>query len=452
MALDPLISLVNLILSLLTLGLVVRFWWRHRMATFARAWWIMALAFGLFAVSETFGAAVLFEHAPPTNAIGLTIRFLFMSLLIVGLSRLFEDVLQAQQRALDEAQKTIQMQTEAVARAREVETLAHISERLTASLELETVLQELCRSARELTEAASVSVRLPAGAPGEFTFAVDFASALKTRPERLDPKLDQLSWRVYQAGRPAIIEDAKAHPLFGPDSPAWMGALAAFPLRQSAEVIGILTLVFDEPRRFPQSLQKVLAALADHAAVAVRNAQLHEAVEQSARTDPLTGLANRRSFNEALTAEIRRAQRYHAPFALIMADVDRLKSINDTYGHVAGDTLLRAVAEALRNGTRATDLAARFGGDEFVVILPSTSLAEAQLIARRILQEAERLSFDWNGALIPVHLSLGVAGGQAGALPEAGALLAAADEDLYRGRAARHYAREAAPPSASASA
>jgi diguanylate cyclase (GGDEF)-like protein len=434
MTTDALVGLINFVLSLFTLGLVLHFWWRHRTAGFARAWWIMAFAFGLFVVSETFGAAVLFNNAAPANSFSLGIRALFMATLIAGLYRVFEDVLDAQQRALAEAQKTIQLQIEAVARAQETQLLARITERLTVSLDLEIVLQELCREARELTEADSVSVRLPTEMADGFRFAVDFASALQSRAEYLDAQIDDLTWRVVQTGRPAIIEDAKAHSMFGPQSPVWLGSLGAFPLRRGADVIGVLTVAFGRPQPFPPEKQRLLTALADNAAIAVRNAQLHENVEQSARTDPLTGLANRRSFNDAFTNEVRRARRYNLPLALIMADVDKLKSINDRYGHVVGDTLLIAAAQALRNAIRATDVPARFGGDEFVVILPGTSVADARHIAHRIGQEASRLTFDWNGNLIPVSVTMGISGGQGETLPDAADLLNTADQELYRGK------------------
>jgi diguanylate cyclase (GGDEF)-like protein len=117
-----------------------------------------------------------------------------------------------------------------------------------------------------------------------------------------------------------------------------------------------------------------------------------------------------------------------------MADVDRLKLVNDQYGHIAGDTLLCAVAEALRNSVRLTDLPARFGGDEFAAILPGTTAAAARQIAGRIKSEAARLAFDWNGAIIPVEVSLGVSGTEEGNVAEAADLLSAADDDLYRTR------------------
>jgi diguanylate cyclase (GGDEF)-like protein len=441
MAFDYIIGLLNLALSLLTLGLVLRFWWRHRGAGFARSWWVMAIALGIFAVSESLGMTALIDGRSAIVFFSLSVRALFMATLIAGLSRLFEDALAAQQRALSEAQKTIQLQTEAVTRAQETQLLARITERLTVSLDLETVLQELCREARELTEADSVSVRLPTEMQGGFRLAVDFASALHSRGDHEDPQVDELCWKVAQAGRLAIVEDAKAHPMFGPQAPVWLGSLGAFPLRRGADVIGVLTVIYTRPNPFPPDKRRLLTALADQAAIAVRNAQLHETVEQSARTDPLTGLPNRRSFNESFTNEVRRARRYHQPLALLMIDVDKLKAVNDQYGHAAGDALLMAVAQALRNVLRATDLPARFGGDEFVVILPGTAVADARHIVERIQNEASRLAFDWNGQLIPVSISLGVSGGEGDRLLDPPALLIAADEDMYR-----HKPKPDAPP------
>jgi diguanylate cyclase (GGDEF)-like protein len=315
--------------------------------------------------------------------------------------------------------------------------LARVSEHFATSLDLEVVLNELCQRARELSGADSAWVRLPDDLKESIRFTVDFSSALQTRPPQMDPFIEQISQIVTQAARPAVVEDVRAHPQFGPQSPDWLGALAAYPLRRGPEVIGTLTVVFPRPRTLSAETRRLLAALADHASIAVRNAQLHERMETYARTDALTGLANRRSFNDTLTNEVRRARRYKMPLALIMGDVVGLKGVNDEHGHLAGDTLLCAAAEALRNSIRLTDLAARFGGDEFAVILPATSGSDARLIAERIQNEAARLAFDWNGVIIPVNVTLGVSAGEADSVPEAAALLTAADHDLYGRRGQR---------------
>jgi len=153
-------------------------------------------------------------------------------------------------------------------------------------------------------------------------------------------------------------------------------------------------------------------------------------LELMSLTDPLTQLANRRGFGVVLQDELQRAARYHTPLALMLIDVDYLKIVNDAGGHEAGDAALRLVAESLRSTCRMTDLAARFGGDEFVVVAPSTTAAEAQELANRIRQTLGTLSHrrsdtGW------LSLSIGIADLTACGCEQAEALLAVADAALY---------------------
>ena len=149
-----------------------------------------------------------------------------------------------------------------------------------------------------------------------------------------------------------------------------------------------------------------------------------------ATTDPLTGLANRRAFFDALEIEVARSRRYPRPLSLLMVDVDGLRVVNDTRGHPAGDRVLAALAAILREGVREVDLPARYGGDEFAVLLPETPLDGAAIAAERLRAAVAGASFD-DGLVLT--LSVGVA-----ATPpleaDAEKLVAEADAALYRAK------------------
>lgn len=152
-------------------------------------------------------------------------------------------------------------------------------------------------------------------------------------------------------------------------------------------------------------------------------------------TDALTGLHNRRYFDEVLRNEIARSQRLQLPVSLILVDVDYFKRINDTWGHLIGDECLRLVAAALSQVVvRSTDLVARYGGEEFAIILPGTSEADALKVAERVRQTVEKISFIHQGERIILHVSLGVAGWIPLPHETNEQLVAAADSALYRAK------------------
>ncbi len=173
--------------------------------------------------------------------------------------------------------------------------------------------------------------------------------------------------------------------------------------------------------------------LGSQASVALENVRLHRLVERQASTDGLTELANRRHFEEALAAEISRAERFGGMIALVLADLDDFKQVNDRYGHQTGDDVLRAFADILRDTVRDIDVAARYGGEEFAVLLPQTDLEGAERLAERLRETmAERRLMLDPGTSFSVTASFGVA-----AFPDApppAALFAAADEALYRAK------------------
>jgi diguanylate cyclase (GGDEF)-like protein len=167
---------------------------------------------------------------------------------------------------------------------------------------------------------------------------------------------------------------------------------------------------------------------------AIRLGQATRTLRDEALTDPLTGLANRRALENRLHQELRRARRYRTSLTCVMADVDGLKAINDALGHGAGDQALQAMATVLVAELRETDLAARAGGDEFLLLLPHTSARAARVLAERIRRRLLGVRVGPPGASLPVQASFGVA--QLGAGADGEAMVAAADRALYAAKRA----------------
>jgi diguanylate cyclase (GGDEF)-like protein len=204
------------------------------------------------------------------------------------------------------------------------------------------------------------------------------------------------------------------------------------PLGNDGRESGILYLT-PKSNDFSDEARELAHWLGSQASVALENARLHRLVERQANTDGLTELPNRRHFEEALEGEISRAERFGGSLALILADLDDFKQVNDRYGHQAGDDVLQTFADILRATVREIDLPARYGGEEFAVLLPQTDLEGAQRLAERLCKAlAARPMPTHPGALVAVTASFGVA-----AFPDSptpAALFAAADEALYRAK------------------
>ena len=174
-------------------------------------------------------------------------------------------------------------------------------------------------------------------------------------------------------------------------------------------------------------------SLASHAVVALDNARLHRIVERQALVDGLTGLANRRQCEETLADELARVERFGGPLAVVVADLDWFKDVNDRFGHPAGDAVLREFAVLLQEMVRDIDLAGRWGGEEFLLILPGTDLGGAAMVAERIrVALAGRIVLAQDGTPMPVTASFGVASTPGPAT--AAELFAAADAAMYEAK------------------
>jgi two-component system, cell cycle response regulator len=232
------------------------------------------------------------------------------------------------------------------------------------------------------------------------------------------------------------------HELLLPGPPARAASLALVPLRRHDELDGALVFMSTDPNRFTQELASdFLAHLGLVAAICVENAVNRARLMRSGFTDFLTGFHNRRYLHARLREELARAQRVRQPLACLMIDVDHFKRINDQYGHLAGDAVLREVAQRIDAEMRISDTGARFGGDEFAMVLAEASVADAEKVASRVLKAVRGQAIAVGAATETVTLSIGVAVAKPGASVRdhkvlAERLIAEADAALYRAKSA----------------
>jgi len=207
-------------------------------------------------------------------------------------------------------------------------------------------------------------------------------------------------------------------------------SIAYLPLVISNQVIGTLTVASRNSDAYASKHLKLLEQLASQIAMPIENARLYAKTERLARVDSLTGLLNRRSLDEALLSEIGRHSRYGGIFSLIILDLDSFKSLNDNYGHLAGDELLRQIGSIIKGTIREADQAFRYGGDEYAILLPHTSIESACKVAERIRQKTFAKIVIGS---IPISVSLGLASWPADGVGPYD-IVAAADAALYRAK------------------
>ena len=216
-----------------------------------------------------------------------------------------------------------------------------------------------------------------------------------------------ISGYVARTGRPQRLFDIATDARYQPGLPGAKSEMAV-PMISRGHTIGVLNAESVELGAFSEKDEKVLSILAGSAAMAYENARLQKQLEELSTTDDLTGVHNFRYFIERFKDEERRAKRYDQPLSLIMVDLDSLKLCNDVFGHQAGNLALRGVARIIRNIVRDTDIVCRYGGDEFMVILPQTRTADAVDIGKRICAEVERLNFAQDDMSAELHVTVSV--------------------------------------------
>jgi diguanylate cyclase (GGDEF)-like protein len=317
-------------------------------------------------------------------------------------------------------------------RTRALEAVNSVAATVSQSLDLKEVMQTALARVCQVSDSEWGTIFLFDDQTDEFILAASHGL-----PSRIEEQLahskrgDSFSGWVARSGEPIVVDD----PASDPRSAVKLGelkSLAVVPLRTRGRVVGTLGTGSLTRHKFTADEVAMLQTIGHYVVAAMENARLFEETLRLSRTDPLTGLLNRRAMEEKLQEELRRARRYRHPLSVIMADIDHFKLFNDTHGHPEGDLVLRKVAEALVAKARNIDFIARYGGDEFLIILPETSKTHALGVAERIRGAVAQTSFT-NAETLPgrrLTLSLGVATFPDD-LGEGGDLVQRADEALY---------------------
>lgn len=349
----------------------------------------------------------------------------------------------------------------------QLSALASIPQVLSESDNLDTVLTGIARtiatvsgvnyvSIDVLDEAGNMSFRSVNGTDRPGTASL--TERWKQGGARPDPVRDE----VVRTRKPMAFTDCQNDERLPEKSRAYfertlIRSTALLPLLAKDEVLGVLGVASHRPIDFSGETLELLEALAAQVATAVKGIRLYQELAASreelrlvneqlretmgiehhlARTDALTGIPNRRFTDETIEAEYVRAQRYQTPLSVVMADLDNLKAINDTYSHHAGDAVLQFVANLARESCREVDVVGRYGGDEFLFILPSTALKEASTFAERFRQRLADQPLQNHDGLPPLRLtvSLGAAEWVAGSPEGPTYLIRQADRAMYRAK------------------
>jgi diguanylate cyclase (GGDEF)-like protein len=317
--------------------------------------------------------------------------------------------------------------------AAELDALKHITRNLTSTLDLQVVLDQVVQEAMLLVEDAH-EAHIYLYDDKNLIFGAALNEDGTKNIQVSTPRPNGLTYTVAHQKQMLIVEDMENHALFVDAPKPWKGSILGLPLIMGGRVVGVMNLVRSRKGEFSQPEIRLLALLADQAAIAIINARLHTAVSRQAMSDTLTRLPNRRALDERLDEAISHSSRSNRPFSVVMMDLDGFKTINDTFGHDIGDDVLRQIAVALTKSLRATDFLARYGGDEMTLILPDTNLSQATHVTRKLQQQLQGLSISLpDGNTITLGVSGGIAVFPTNADTAPG-LLRAADEALYQAK------------------
>ncbi len=334
---------------------------------------------------------------------------------------------------LHDITRLIQAQEEAIRATRIAEALQVTGMALSATLDFTQVLNLVLDQVGRVLSFDYGSFEMIEGDYLAVTGVHGFAQAAEMTGARFFvPEGDPLRQAMLQR-RPVRVEQSPS--FFGQVAPDIRSYLAV-PVIFHQQVIGIFSLYSRKETAYTSEDERVAASFANQVAIALENSRMYEQVREMAITDQLTGLYSRGHFYKLASAAVERAANSKEPLSVLMIDLDHFKKINDRYGHLLGDQVLRSVALICRETLRKVDMVGRYGGEEFVILLPATPLERATAVAERLRQQIAVLEVPGPLGVIRVTASFGVAALDNDNPNSLETLLNSADQALYRAKQA----------------
>ena len=302
---------------------------------------------------------------------------------------------------------------------------------ITSELDLTTLLQAILERAVALLSVTGGELALYNDSADTITIAVCHNMDKNYTGEQLAPGIGAIG-QVVQSGEPMVIDDYRTWDGHF-DARPWRSVMVV-PLMARDCILGAIALADStENRTFNQADVRLISLFAQQAAIAIENAQLFKEIQRLAETDDLTKVNNRRQLFALGEREFNHAKRYRQPLSVIMLDIDNFKQINDTYGHTIGDVVLHDLAQHCQSNIREVDILGRYGGEEFVVLLPNTELAQGRELAERLCIYIASTPISTKIGAVKITISLGVAEISPD-IPNLAALIDRADTALYKAK------------------
>ena len=294
-------------------------------------------------------------------------------------------------------------------------TIFHdVAKALTSSLNLDSILQTIMEKMAEYFRPDTWSLLMVDDEHSELYFAIAVGPAAEAlKNVRLKVGEGIAGW-VAKHGERLVVPDVAADPRFAKridQSTQWeTQSIICVPLRSKLSVLGVIQLVNVDMSQFSEQELFFLQSLCDYAAIAIENARWVERIQELTITDDCTGLYNARHLYKTLDTEVYRSSRFGYEFSVLFIDLDHFKTVNDTHGHLIGSKLLAEIGYLVKAQLRLIDFAFRYGGDEFVVLLPQTSKDQALVVAKRLRDALRASSFCREESLnLNVRASMGLA-------------------------------------------